>query len=111
LKWLVLKILILKRNLFPDNIVEISFSEHETKLEIVPLQNELDVSNMINENITAQSFIRSDGRRRNLNLLGLIFVCTVFGAALLSLGDEAKKIVEIISLLCKISIKLMTWVM
>jgi Na+/H+-dicarboxylate symporter len=77
----------------------------------VPLQSELDVSNKTNGNVTAQSFIKSEGRRRNLNLLGLIFVCTVFGAALLTLGDEAKKLVEIISLLCKISIKLMTWVM
>ena len=94
-------ILFIKSNSFPDNIVEISFSEYETILEIVSETNRTKGETYLK---------RSPGRRRGLNLLGLIFLCSAFGAALLAMGDEARRMVELVSVLCKLSVKLMTWV-
>ena len=99
--------LFIKRNSFPDNIVEISFSEYETILEIVSKTNGEATKNLTK----GETYLkRSPGRRRGLNLLGLIFLCSAFGAALLAMGDEARRMVELVSILCKLSVKLMTWV-
>lgn len=125
----------LVRNLFPDNIVEMTFREYETNfkpvykytlvnrtsntnttLDFLPSKFEAFVNN--NDTSAAFSVIKQldyqkavSGSRRSLNVLGTILFCFVFGGVLASMGKRAQVIVRIFDALQAASIKMINMVM
>jgi Na+/H+-dicarboxylate symporter len=88
------------RNLFPDNIVKISFSIHQTQLT------------PHNQSLNASSYLEiSQITRDGLNVLGLVMTCVVFTIFLNQMEDEGRLVRDFIEILYKLSITIIRAVM
>ncbi|KAF7634332.1 Amino acid transporter [Meloidogyne graminicola] len=92
-------ILDLIRNIFPDNIIQSTMQQTQTKIEIINGTNGILIEKY--------KLINIDG----INILGLIVFCIAFGTILSQLGQKGRLMVNFFAILDLISMKLVSLIM
>nr|XP_022336994.1 excitatory amino acid transporter-like [Crassostrea virginica]XP_022336995.1 excitatory amino acid transporter-like [Crassostrea virginica] len=111
----------LLRNIIPDNIVEASFRQTQTKytyeIEKAPLSETLlNVTYQnasTNQNMTTSQVIRklskSLGKTDSPNMLGLITACMFLGTAAGRLGKKAKPFLDFFAVSTEVVLQVLRW--
>ncbi|XP_076454161.1 excitatory amino acid transporter-like [Babylonia areolata] len=99
----------LLRNLIPSNIVELGFRKAVTTYssESSEVTRNLTNGTTFTETITSQT--KAKGKADSVNVLGLIFVCLIFGIAANRLGERADIFVRFFSVLTDIVLTVLRW--
>lgn len=99
----------LLRNLVPSNVVEVGFRKAVTQYSS---KSEEVARNLTNGTIVMDTVVtqtKSDGKSDSVNVLGLIFVCVIFGVAANRLGKKAEPFVQFFSALTDIVLLVLRW--
>lgn len=115
------------RNLFPDNIVEMAFTQYST-VSVPEFKWFIDLGNGSNYTIAklpndflngtngtaiqVLDYYRATASKvSGLNVLGLILFCFVFGGVLASMGEQARVMIQFFDVLNEASIRMIKLVM
>ncbi|XP_034316152.2 excitatory amino acid transporter [Magallana gigas] len=107
----------LLRNIFPDNVVEATFRQSQTKYTHEKVEQVLVVDNATQRNIStnqnehphAQKVVKSVGKTDGPNILGIIVVCMFLGTAAGRLGKKAKPFLEFFAVGNEIVLHVLRW--
>jgi solute carrier family 1 (high affinity glutamate transporter) protein 1 len=98
------------RNLFPDNMVQMTFQQYRTKL--VPSISIVNYT--VNDTSVNQTNITYNPEGTNgggINVLGLVMFCLIFGGVIGKMGEQGKILVQFFEALNEASIKMINLVM
>jgi solute carrier family 1 (high affinity glutamate transporter) protein 1 len=119
------------RNLFPENMVEMTFQLYQTQLQpqykkvyhehnatdfnstLAGMMNSsvINASNKTNYTLEIDYYKPSPSYRRGLDVLGLVVFCITFGAVLAQMGEKGKVMVTFFEALNEASIRIIRLVM
>jgi solute carrier family 1 (high affinity glutamate transporter) protein 2 len=103
-------VLDLIRNMFPENIVQATFQQVQTKY--VKVRPKLLKRNDTVIAATALEYLKpSVEYTAGMNVLGIIVFCIAFGIVLSQLGDEARVMLDFFSVLDKVIMRLVSYIM
>lgn len=100
----------LLRNIFPDNIVEASFAQAQTKYTST---NIIKTKNGTNGTIYEKLELlqKQRGKVDGTNVLGLVMACTVIGIAAGQMKSKAKPFLEFFSISSEVMLIVLRWFM
>ncbi|KAI6230382.1 Excitatory amino acid transporter 2 [Aphelenchoides fujianensis] len=102
------------RNMFPENIVQATFQQVQTKyVRVRPkVVKKNDTATLALLNSGALDYLKpSVEYTAGMNVLGIIIFCIAFGIIVSQLGDEARIMIEFFSALDQVIMKLVSYIM
>ncbi|XP_048730939.2 excitatory amino acid transporter-like [Ostrea edulis] len=108
----------LLRNIIPDNIVEASFRQSQTKYSYESLEQQLSENSTFLNASTNQNqstihvvgkLVKSVGKIDGSNILGLIAACMFLGTAAGKLGKKAKTFLDFFAVSTEVVLQVLRW--
>ncbi|CAF0914845.1 unnamed protein product [Brachionus calyciflorus] len=104
-------ILDLIRNLFPDNLIQMSFVQYESKILPKYKSPLINSSNNFNSTKELDYWYPVPSQRQGINVLGLVMFCLVFGFTISKMEKYGQLLLELFEAINEASIKIISYVM